>query len=263
MKSEHGLSLFIESNGKKILFDTGKSALFFSNAEKMGIDLSQVDVCVISHGHFDHGGGLKRFLEVNKKAKIYLHRQATGAYYTKILGGFIPYYIGLKKSLLDKNQDRFHYIETDMLIADDIQIIENIPHEFPLPKGNLSLFEKKDKQYIHDRFRHEIVMLIKENDKAVVFTGCSHSGILNMVQKAKNYIKEETLAAVLGGFHTYNPVTKENESDEYLNNLAVEMLKHQTNFYTGHCTGEYSFTYLKEKMAGNLQMINTGTVIEL
>ena len=83
---EHVLSLFIEFDERKILFDTGQSDLFISNAEKMGIDLSQVDYLVISHGHFDHGGGLKRFLKINKKTRIFLHINALHKFYTKIFG---------------------------------------------------------------------------------------------------------------------------------------------------------------------------------
>ena len=67
---EHGLSLYIEAAGKRILFDAGQTGAFADNAEKMGIDLSQVDICILSHGHYDHGGGLKRFLEVNDHAPI-------------------------------------------------------------------------------------------------------------------------------------------------------------------------------------------------
>ena len=74
--SEHGLSLYIETETHKILFDTGASGLFAENAEKMGVDLTRIDLAVISHGHYDHGGGLKTFLGINNRAKIYLHQMA-------------------------------------------------------------------------------------------------------------------------------------------------------------------------------------------
>ena len=94
---EHGLSLYIESNGKRILFDTGQTALFAENAERLGIDLSAVDICVISHGHYDHGGGLGRFLEINDRAPVYLSRHAFGSYFNakeKYRSGSRPYAIG-------------------------------------------------------------------------------------------------------------------------------------------------------------------------
>ncbi|TAL63737.1 MAG: MBL fold metallo-hydrolase, partial [Bacteroidetes bacterium] len=108
VKAENGLSLFIEFDKRKILFDTGQSDLFIQNAEKMGIDLSQVDYLVISHGHFDHGGGLKHFLKINKKAKIFLHINAAHKFYTKIFG-FIPYYVGLDQKIIVQNS-RIYFI---------------------------------------------------------------------------------------------------------------------------------------------------------
>ena len=69
---EHGLSLYIEANGQRILFDAGQTGAFADNAQNMGVDLSQVDLCILSHGHYDHGGGIKRFLEVNDHAKVYV-----------------------------------------------------------------------------------------------------------------------------------------------------------------------------------------------
>ena len=74
LEREHGLSVYIETADHHILFDTGAGCIFKSNAEKLGVDLSKVDLLVISHGHYDHGGGLRTFLEVNSHAKIFLHK---------------------------------------------------------------------------------------------------------------------------------------------------------------------------------------------
>lgn len=94
VECEHGLSLFIEYNGLKILFDMGQTELFYENAQKLGISLSDVDFAVLSHGHCDHGGGLKKFLEINKAAPVYLSRYAFEPHYNGT-----EKYIGLDVSL--------------------------------------------------------------------------------------------------------------------------------------------------------------------
>lgn len=96
---EHGLSLYIEARGKKILFDAGQSGAFADNARKLGIDLAQVDFAVLSHGHYDHGGGFRRFLEINQTAPVYLRREAFGDHYNGTAK-----YIGLDKALLESGR---------------------------------------------------------------------------------------------------------------------------------------------------------------
>ena len=96
VEAEHGLSLYVETEGHKILFDMGQTDMFSKNAEAMGVDLSQVDIAVLSHGHYDHGGGLEKFLSINKKAPIFISQYAFGDYYNGS-----EKYIGLDKSVLN------------------------------------------------------------------------------------------------------------------------------------------------------------------
>ena len=262
LKPEHGISLYIETQQEKILFDVGKSDRFYTNAQKLGIDISAVDKLFISHGHFDHGGGLQKFFEINNKAKVYMHRKAIGKYYAKLLG-FIPVYIGLSRKIVTQYKDRFVFVEEDMRVADNIFVLQNFDHDFPVPKGNGSLYAKENKQWKKDMFRHEIVLVLKENDKHIVFTGCSHSGVINMYNKAKKYLNNADIKAVLGGFHIHNPVTKRNEPKDYLDRLRDELQQTEAVYYTGHCTGEKNFQYLKTYLGDQLQSMHTGAVIDL
>ena len=117
LKNAHGLSFYVEHKDHKILFDLGPNNNFFMNAEVLGIDLTEVDTVVISHGHFDHGKGLKLFLEINDKAKIYLSKNAFNKQYKKVWFMYIP--IGLKKP---KELDRFVFIDKNYDISEDIKI---------------------------------------------------------------------------------------------------------------------------------------------
>ena len=115
MITEHGLSLYIETGKVKILFDMGQSDAFYKNAQKLGIDLSKVDIAVLSHGHYDHGGGLKRFMEINSRAPIYVMRDA-----------FLPHfnasgkYIGLDTELAQSG--RLIFADDECVIAPDITL---------------------------------------------------------------------------------------------------------------------------------------------
>jgi 7,8-dihydropterin-6-yl-methyl-4-(beta-D-ribofuranosyl)aminobenzene 5'-phosphate synthase len=199
LKSENGLSLIIEFDERKILFDTGQSDLFIHNAEKMGIDLSQVDYLVISHGHFDHGDGLKQFLKINKKAKIFLHINAAHKFYTKMFG-FIPYYVGLDSKIIAQ-RTRIYFIEEDTQIDGKIILLEGFTEVFPQPEANKALSEKTKSRFIADRFNHELAMLLIENDEIVLFSGCSHSRIINKIEEVKLFSRDMRIKATFGGFH--------------------------------------------------------------
>lgn len=258
LKSEHGLSLFIEFDGRKILFDTGQSDLFIRNAEKLKIDLSEIDYLAISNGHLDNGGGLSRFLKINKKAKIFMHIKAANQFYTRIFG-FIPYYVGFDQKTI-KNS-RIYFIEEDTQIEDKIILLEGFPEGFPQPEANKSLFEKTKTRFITDRFNHEIAMLLIEDDEVVLFSGCSHSGIINIIEEVKIYSKNMRIKAAFGGLNINNPIGNKSESQEYTDRIIKALVDADHVFYTGRCTGEINFRYIKGIMSGKIITMNTGDVV--
>lgn len=261
VKPEHGLSFYIETCGKKILFDTGQSDLFINNAEKMGINISEVDDLVISHGHIDHGGGIKHFLKANDKAKVWMHKSSKEKLYTKIVG-FLPFYIGLDQRTLNDYSHRIMYIEHNFEIATGILLSVDIPKNFPQPESNRYLYVKRYNRLIHDNFKHEIMMTIKEPDGCILFTACSHSGIVNMIDR---YAVDSLfpLKAVFGGFHLYNPMNKKNEKPSYINLLLKKLQNFDTVFYTGHCTGIKNYTNLKFILKDKIEYFHSGQTFDL
>ena len=193
VKSEYGLSLFIEFDERKILFDTGRSDLLIHNAETMGIDLSKVDYLVMSHRHFDHGVDLKHFLKINNKAKIFLHINAAHKFYTKI-SGVIPHYVGLDQKIIAQ-KSRIYFIKEDTQIEDKIILLEGFPEVFPLPEPNKALFKYTENRFIADKFNHELAMLLIENDEIVLFSGCSYSGIINKIEEVRLFSKTMRIKA--------------------------------------------------------------------
>lgn len=194
VKSEDGLSLYIELEEQKIVFDSGQSDLFIHNAVKMGIDLTLVDYLVISHGHFEQGGGLNHFLKINKKAKIFLHIKAAYKYYTSIFG-FIPYNEGLENNIPQNN--RINFIKEDTQIDDKIILLEGFPEVFDQPGEDKEIFEKTNNP-VSDKFNHQLAMMLIENDEIVLFSGCSHSGIINIIEEVKLFSKTMRIKATFG-----------------------------------------------------------------
>lgn len=260
--SIHGLCVYIDTGDKKILFDVGPDDLFAKNADKLNIDIAEVDMLIISHGHIDHGGGLNTFCKLNKKAAIYMHKDVVNRFYAKIIGP-LKLSIGLDKSAISRNIDRIEFIENKKGISDNISILENIQGIYPKPVANDLLYKKSGKKIVNDDFSHEIIMVIEESDGYVVFTGCSHSGIINMLEKSDEIVGDYKIKAVLGGFHLYNPIHNKCSKPEYVEKLSINLNKRDTVFYTGHCTGKDNFDLLKCRLGDKLKHMNTGLQIQL
>ena len=262
LKAQHGLSLYIELEDKNILFDTGKDDLFFKNGELLEVDIEGVDYLVLSHAHYDHVGGLEKFLEINKKARIIMTKGAKEKVYSKRLGFYKS--IGIKKNILEKNIDRFIIIDGEFKLDGKISFLMNAYHEGKPLKGNGHLYKKAGESYILDDFTHELIMVIEEEkDKLVVFTGCSHSGILNMVKSVESRYPKGKIEGLIGGFHLQNNITKKlGEPKERVINIG-EKLKKIPHIYTGHCTGKEGFEVLKTVLGANISEFHTGKIFEI
>ncbi len=236
--AEHGLSLFIETEKHNILFDMGQTDLFSENAEKLSIDLSSVDIAVLSHGHYDHGGGLSKFLTLNDKAKVYINKNAFGDYYNGT-----EKYIGLDKSLMGNS--RIILTEDFYEIEKGLSLYSCNDREKKYNLGSFGLKKKEGDKFLPDDFIHEHYLMIEENDKKVLISGCSHKGILNIA----DWFSPDVL---IGGFHFSKlPL------DETLKGYAEILSSHKTTFYTCHCTGEEQYNFMKKYM-DNLFYLSSG-----
>ena len=245
LTAEHGLSLYIETGNRKILFDAGQSAVFADNAEKLGVDLARVDTAILSHGHYDHGGGLLRFLELNDTAPIYMSRHAFGPHYHRV-----GKYIGLDAAL--GFSDRIRFTCEDQTLEDGIHLVTRIVCDEPIEPYGLTRLENG--VHLDEDFRHEQYLLVREGEKTVLFSGCSHRGILNIAQ----WFRPDIL---VGGFH-FKALPTQGQGKTALERAAGQLLTYPTVYYTGPCTGEEQFAVMKEIMGDRLFSISTGMVLE-
>lgn len=241
--AEHGLSLFIEACGHNILFDMGQTDIFAENAKKLNVDLSRADIAVLSHGHYDHGGGLARFFELNDTAPVYASRLVFGEHYN----GAIKY-IGLDKRL--EGSTRFVFTDRVTRLAEGITLYpaESVHKIYPELPNELS--KKQGEALVSDDFMHEQYLLIEENGKRVLISGCSHRGVLNIAAAFKPDI-------LVGGFHFSKLAL-----DKTLENYARTLGTVQTEFYTCHCTGTAQFEFVSLH-AKNVKYLSAGMTAEL
>jgi 7,8-dihydropterin-6-yl-methyl-4-(beta-D-ribofuranosyl)aminobenzene 5'-phosphate synthase len=255
--NEHGLSFYIETKHHHVLFDLGATGAVIDNAITLGIDLKRVDTVVISHGHIDHGGGLLAFLKINAHAKIYVHPNAFDIHVSKRHDAYVP--IGLDESLMPHNQIVFTKNTTK--IDDELLIFSDVKEETFKPLANQGLYKVDGKgNYQPDDFNHEQHLIVKDEGKQVLFTGCGHRGIINILNTAI-YRKGMHPDIVIGGFHLSRHHGQIEEAVPVIKTIGTYLKETKSMYYTGHCTGINPYQHLKKIMQDTLHHIQTGDTI--
>jgi 7,8-dihydropterin-6-yl-methyl-4-(beta-D-ribofuranosyl)aminobenzene 5'-phosphate synthase len=264
LSSQNGLSFEIFANGHHFLMDVGQSDVFLNNSLALNHDLSNIEFTIISHGHFDHGGGLKTLWKLLPKNPVYIRRTADAPYYLKIL--FIWKYVGLDSRILRSKLNNVIWIDQSKEIVSGIFLLTEIESIYPKPIGNKYLFQEINGKKQLDSFIHEQILVIKESDGLTIITGCSHNGILNMIASVKSRFPNTPIKGVIGGFHLIgNPLLKTPAISESDILQIAETLKSMNcgKIYTGHCTGKIGFNILKSVLGVQLNQISTGMNITL
>lgn len=300
--AEHGLCVYLETKLHKILVDTGASDLFLENARKLGINLEAVDTLVLSHGHYDHCGGVMYFSGINHNADIYLQKSGMGAFYHG------EKYIGIDPTI--GNLPQIHLLDGDIEIDSELSIFTNITGRRLWPDSNHELSERiyynviqsngLNYQEIQDEFQHEQCLVIQYDiqnvaeiqsnakdeaasnvdsaniannnlkdktstshaTRSILISGCAHNGILNILDKYKELYNSEP-DYVISGFHMKKKTEYTAKEIQAIESTARELLKYKTVFYTGHCTGNAAFAIMKTIMGEQLQMLHSGDIYEL
>lgn len=255
---EHGLSLHIRlDNGRQILFDMGQRRLFADNAERLGINLADVDLAIVSHGHYDHGGGLRTFLGLNSKAKVYVSRDAFKPHYSLREDGLK--YIGLDPEL--EIHDRLIFCGDEACMDKDIVLFSGISGDCLKPPGNRLLFGPvKDR---NDEFRHEQSLVVREGKNVVLFAGCAHNGIVNIIRRGMQ-VTGCPFTHVFAGMHLVKSGLAEKEEAMFIRALAGKLSECPgCRYFTMHCTGTAQYETLKKEMGDAISYMGCGDSVEI
>lgn len=271
--ARHGLSLFVEAAGRRLLFDLGPDASFLDNARTLGVDALSAEMAVLSHGHYDHGGGLRAYLEATacraEQPRVYVRE---GAFATHVSG----------------TPARNHDIGLDPALARDPRVVAvgerhelgegltlfsvpagDRPH--PEPASNAVLLTRGDNgavgagaggSLVRDPFGHEQSLLVTESGRHVLFSGCSHAGILNILERAES-LAGGPLDAVVAGFHLMSPSGGGRERADSTRAVALALAERPTRYYTFHCTGLEAFGVLRDVLGDRVRYLATGSSVSL
>jgi 7,8-dihydropterin-6-yl-methyl-4-(beta-D-ribofuranosyl)aminobenzene 5'-phosphate synthase len=257
LAAEHGLALWIEHDGHKILFDTGASGrVLLANATALGIRLEEAEAACLSHGHYDHTGGLGALVPRLRGARLYAHPAAFGPRYARSSTGWRSIGIGLSRGALEAAGIHVHLSEEPQEVcpgacltgevARDAQFVPQTPHLWADgPSGRQA-----------DPFHDDQALVLRGEDGPLVVSGCAHAGIINHCRAAARLMDDERLRAVVGGFHLVSgPPQLVQRTIEALRDLDVGAV------HPGHCTGKAAMAALTQAFPGRCEPYVVGSVL--
>lgn len=263
LAARHGLSLWLElDDGRRVLFDMGPNDGFLANARSLGVDVTEADLAVVSHGHYDHGGGLGAFLaacgDAGRDVPVYVREHA----FEEHVSGTPERHhaIGLDPALATDPRVRLTGERCDL--GGGLALFSTARRAHPTARSNGRLMERRDGALVPDRFLHEQSLLVREGDRLALVSGCSHGGVLNLMDAAEG-LAGAPLTSVVAGFHLMDPSGGTVEDEGLTRSLARELAARPARYLTCHCTGTDAFALLRDELGGRVSYLHVGSRVTL
>jgi len=258
--AEWGLSILVEADGLKILLDTGTSFSAVHNAQLLGIDLSEIDRIVLSHGHRDHTGGLREVLRImRKEVEIIAHPDIWACKYTRLEGQKEQYSgVPFRREALESLGAKFKLEKGPAHITDRIMTTGEIPILSGFEEIDSNLFVKEDGVLKPDKLADDLALLIDTESGLIIILGCGHRGIVNTLHDAQKLTGKEQVYAAIGGTHLFRASKERVEKTVAgLKEMGVQRLG------VSHCTGFHASARLAREFGDGFFLNNTGTRMTL
>jgi len=262
---EHGISIYFEADGLKWLLDVGASPNFAINARRLGIDISNVDFLILSHAHRDHTGGLEYFLRKNKKARIVMAPLNSGELFISYRKQ-IHHNITIDHSIIEAFYDRFDFKDNDFYLSQNVRLIRKISTIDPLPRANSLLFHCDRNGERPDDFNHEVALTVTTPKGIILFSGCSHHGLLNILRSSSQSLRGLQMIATIGGTHLldsddYTQFETSSEITHLLTSVAHQYP--DMDIITGHCTGLAAQEIFSCLFHGRYHLFHSGAIYNI
>lgn len=258
---EHGLSFYFEMDNQAWLYDVGASGKCLLNALTLGIAGNEVNNLILSHGHKDHTGGLKDFLQTNTSAQIFVPQGISNRYY-------YTYRHERKRdispdhSLFAEYSSRFTSVKESIWLSDSVALVYNDSYLYLKPMGNQFLTVSDGISEHPDLFNDEVALVVKTEKGLVVLSACSHNGVLNILHSCANFTRCNNVYAFVGGMHLIDGISEDQDDVESIAD-EIKTLYPEMKIYTGHCTGENAISVFSRKMKDRFCVFNSGMEISL
>ncbi|KJR46954.1 Metal-dependent hydrolases of the beta-lactamase superfamily II [Desulfosporosinus sp. I2] len=232
--SEWGLSMLLDFGDERILFDAGEQGNLVNNAQILGHDLRKIDRVILSHGHYDHTGGLLKFLQYRGTIPVFAHPDLFTEHYGRGLKGQADRYLGVPycQRQLESAGARFHWHSEPLELSSGLWLSGEIPRKTLFERIDDQLLEFKGGDVVQDSLYDDLSLFYVTDQGLIIILGCAHSGLVNIVEHAKRVTGVQKVRAIIGGTHL-GPASPDQQQQtiDYLRGLNFDC------FAPNHCTG--------------------------
>lgn len=255
---EWGYAALVEVNGKRILFDTGRTpGLVLANARSLGIDLSDIEDVILSHSHDDHTGGFmdmrRKLMAKNPKALSRLH--VNRKLFNQRMSDGVTWNAGFTKEEYEATGGQIFIYDEESEMLPGVWLSGPVARTTDEQNRPLDVVMKEGGEWIEDIVPESLSLFIKSPDGTIIITGCGHAGLINITREAQEVMKTTKLHTVMGGLHLFA------QSDERLMWTADELLKGSLDYFMGaHCTGIEATITMRKHLDATRQSVVNGVV---